>query len=205
MGVLLLALIAAATPARAESLTYEAYEFVSPSKRKLIDQGTLQYDPARDVITVRRGGPDTRVFWTRGIELPNGFLITAKVNLEPIEELRGFGLQLLHRRYPMGFSWEWYNREEGDEFDKLQGVGRVRIVSHKTAETEQLVRVEFLDDTELRFCTNLFQCQGGEKTHVLIVRGGSVLALGAPVGIESEPSSGEPTEPEIEPSEDATT
>jgi hypothetical protein len=78
-------------------------------------------------------------------------------------------------------------------------------VSHKTAETEQLVRVEFLDDTELRFCSNRFRCEPGESTHVLIVRGGSVLALGAPVGVESEPSPAEPTEPEIEPSEEAKT
>jgi hypothetical protein len=205
MGVLLLALVATATPTRAESLTYEAYELVSPSKRKLIDQGTVQYDPTRDVHTERRTARDGEVLWTRGLALPNGFWIAAHVDLRPVQQLYGFGLQLMHRRHPAGFSWEWYDWDDGDHFKKRQGVGRVRTVLHKTADTEQLVRVEFLDDTELRFCSNLLRCKPGEKTHVLIVRGGSVLALGAPVGVESESLPAEPTEPEIKPSEEAQT
>ena len=191
--VLALAWAAAPRPGLAESLTYEAYQLVSPSKRRLMDQGTVDYDPLRDVQTVRRTAQDGELFWTRGLPLPNGFWVSAQVQLSPIQQLYGFGLRLMHRRHPAGFSWEWYDWDDDDDFKKRQGVGRVRTVLHKTADTEQLVRVEFLDDTELRFCSNLMRCKPGENTHALIIRRGSVLALGAPVGVDSIPTPAPPT------------
>jgi hypothetical protein len=184
LRVVMLLLAAASTPALAESLTYEAYEVVSPKKRRLIDQGTVQYDPLRDVRSVREVA-DGMIFWTRSVDLPIGFLIAAHVTVDATEQHTGFGLRVLHRRYPLSSSWEWYTKDVGDEFNKLQGIGRVRTEWHNTAGMAQLVRVEFLDDTELRFCSNLFRCRSHGETHVLIIRRGSVLALGAPVPVES--------------------
>jgi len=63
------------------------------------------------------------------------------------EKLTGFGLVL--SKDDSGFSWEWFDRDGGDVFRKLLGGGKVRVTVVETAESQELVAVEFLDDIVL--------------------------------------------------------
>jgi hypothetical protein len=101
--------------------------------------------------------------------LDYGLSISSDVYRE--KELTGFGLVLV-RDDSSGFSWEWFDRDQGDVFRKLRGGGKVRVTVVNSEQFQELVAVEFLDDITLR-CTD---DQTG-TTHEVRVRKGSVFRV----------------------------
>jgi hypothetical protein len=170
-----------ASAARAAELSYSAYELGPGEDRKLIGEGAVDYAPARDIRTVRRSERSGETSWTRALPLPEGFLIATTVTRWKTGMPGGFGLTLEHSRFPLGFSWEWFDRKDGAEYDKRQGEGRIRITVHSLTDHQELAQVEFLTDVTLRFCRSLFECKDGKKTHLVVVKAGSLLDLGPAV------------------------
>jgi hypothetical protein len=83
--------------------------------------------------------------------------------------LTGFGL--LAKRSRSDFSWEWYNKEGGGRFRKLQGGTYVTVRAAEDPGREELVEVTFQDDTRLRFKAARVE----NDTHVVVIKAGSIL------------------------------
>jgi hypothetical protein len=96
------------------------------------------------------------------------------VHREPI--LNGFGLVIYRRGDGNGFSWEWFEREQGAVFRRLQGSGRVSAGIKKGDGYEELEVVEFLDDIVLRYLDDMSK-PPGTHTHEVVIRKGSVLKV----------------------------
>jgi hypothetical protein len=96
------------------------------------------------------------------------------VHREPI--LNGFGLVIYRRGDGNGFSWEWFDREHGAVFRRLQGSERVSVSIKKGAGYEELEVVEFLDDIVLRYLDDMSK-PPGTHTHEVVIRKGSVLKV----------------------------
>ena len=167
--------------AAAAELSYEAYELPASGERRLIESGTVRYDPERDIKTQRQRDRNGDTFWRRSLPLAGGLSITAHINLEKPVDLTGFGLKVEHQRYPLGFSWEWFNRREDGEYLKLQQGGRVRVLFQEAGPQNEISRIEFQTDITLRFCRSIFECPAGTNTHLVIVKAGSTLDLGSSV------------------------
>ena len=153
--------------AAAEIIEYEIYELSrGGAVPKLIAKGKREYS-LKDV-EVRPYQRNGRRIAEKLIELENGYRVGARIFYE--KELTGFGL--LAKRSNADFSWEWYNKESGNRFKKLQGQTYVTVKTAGMPAVEELVEVTFLEDTNLRFIAN---SQGMEDTHSIIVKAGSVF------------------------------
>jgi pimeloyl-ACP methyl ester carboxylesterase len=148
----------------AEAITYEIYE-ISNIGRRLIAQGTRQYSVAD--IKVHPYERNGRKIAEKFLELEQGYRVGARIFSET--ELTGFGL--LARRSDRDFSWEWYRKESGTRFRKLQGGTAVEVSVWGQPFTEELAAVRFLDDTSLGFIAG----QGRDDTHKIVIKAGSVL------------------------------
>jgi hypothetical protein len=91
-------------------------------------------------------------------------------------KLDGFGLVIYRKGDDNGFSWEWFDREKGEMFQKLQGQGRVLVHVTKGPGYEELQSVEFMDDIIFRYLDDMAK-PPGTHTHEVLVRKGSVLRL----------------------------
>ena len=127
--------IAAAPPA--EKLTYEAYSVGGESGRQLVVRGVRSYSPACDI----RVRPLAANAWDKSLLLEGGFAIAASVYREPT--LTGFGLTI-DQPGSGGFSWEWFDLQHDNIFQKLQGSGHLAVELAKGAGYEELRSVEFL-------------------------------------------------------------
>ncbi len=153
--------------AAAEVIEYEIYELSkSGEARQLIARGKREYS-LKD-IEVHPYQRDGRQIAEKLIELEQGYRVGARIFYE--KELTGFGL--LAKRTKADFSWEWYNKETGNRFKKLQGHTYVTVRTVGQPMVEELTEVKFLEDTNLRFIANR---QGMDDTHSIIVKAGSVL------------------------------
>jgi hypothetical protein len=172
-------LSAASLATHAESLTYELYELSGGGKRTLLVQGVRQYS-IRDVLVEERGSATDR-FWSKEIPVANGF--SAGVSIFPEPDLTGFGLWLKDRQSFWGkvslggFSWDWFDREAGNVYRKLQGSGRVRVTLGPSPRTQEIVSVEVLEDITLRAKVKpwFLSFFSDADTHNLVVKKGSVL------------------------------
>ena len=73
--------------------------------------------------------------------------------------------------------WEWFERESGDIFRKLQGSGRVKVRFASVGDMQQIAEIHFLDDVTMRLDRFwLIPFTGRASDHV-VVRKGSVLWL----------------------------
>lgn len=153
--------------ATAEAIEYEIYELSKGGEaRKLIAKGKREYSLKDvEVHPYQRNG---RKIAEKLIELEQGYRVGARIFYE--KELTGFGL--LAKRSNADFSWEWYNKETGNRFKKLQGQTYVTVRTAGQPMVEELAEVRFLEDTNLRFIANR---QGMDDTHSIIVKAGSVL------------------------------
>lgn len=94
----------------------------------MVAKGVRTYSPTKDIVVQEQEpGRDGSVSWSKSIPLNDTFAISASVHRD--QRLDGFGLVVDRRGDPNGFSGEWFNREEGAVFRKLQGPGRVSIVT----------------------------------------------------------------------------
>jgi hypothetical protein len=168
----------AAAIASAESIGYELYE-ISGGARSLVAQGVREYNVG-DVV-VRKHGAFGVSFTEKEIPVANGF--SAGISIFPEKDVVGFGLWLKNRDSLMGrlsnggFSWDWFNRDDGDQYQKLQGAGRVRVTFSKTSATPEVASVEVLEDMTLRARIRpwFLSFFSNEETHRLVVKKGSVL------------------------------
>ena len=108
-----------------ETVTWEAVAL--SQQRGLLDKGTKSYLPSRDIIVRKEGqGRGGRPAWSKSLPLSDTFAVGASVYQE--SKLDGFGLFVSRRGDQRGFSWEWFERESGSTFRKLQGQGRVSVL-----------------------------------------------------------------------------
>ena len=157
-------LVLISTAASAEAITYEIYE-VSKIGSRLIAKGKREYSVSD--VRVRPYERDGRKVAEKLIELEQGYRIGARIFFE--KELTGFGLLARHSDHD--FSWEWYSKESGSRFRKLQGGTAVEVSVSGRPLIEELVEVKFLDDTSLGFIAG----RGMDDTHKIVVKAGSVL------------------------------
>jgi hypothetical protein len=151
----------AANPGQRQTLSYEAFAVGANGARKRLGESTREYRPGADVLVEH-----TREnVWDKSLQLDYGLKIA--VDVYPNEQLTGFGLVLA--KDDSGFSWEWFNREQGSIFRKLLGGGRVKAEIEGPGE---LVSIEFLDDISLK-CEE----QASGISHEVRVKKGSVLRL----------------------------
>ncbi len=167
MGPVLLALALSAVGSAQdlESVRYAAFR-LEGTGRTLIAEGTRTYSPAADIQTSEHGR--------------NSFLRLAL--FDPFElEVRfekgfvdGFGLAILSRRNRDSFSFNWFERDQGDVFVKTRPKrsGRLRVLFKSGVPAA----IEFLDDITLRFTDDL-QSHRDDHTHEFVIARGSVLRV----------------------------
>ena len=169
-----LTIAAWAQSAVAETVAWEAFALVGPG-RQLLGKGVKSYVPGKDIV-VEEQAPrrDGAAAWSKSLLLNDTFALGASVHREPL--LNGFGLVIYRRGDANGFSWEWFEREQGAVFRRLQGTGRVSVSIKKGAGYEELEVVEFLDDIALRYLDDMSK-PPGTHTHEVVIGKGSVLKV----------------------------
>ena len=157
-------LLLVSSAAAAEVIVYEIYE-ISKIGSRLIAKGKREYSVSDvKVHPYERGGQKIA---EKLIELEQGYRVGARIFFE--KELTGFGLLAKHSDHD--FSWEWYNKESGSRFRKLQGGTAVEVTVSGRPFMEELAEVRFLDDTNLGFIAG----RGRDDTHRIVVKAGSVF------------------------------
>ena len=159
--------------ASAETITWEAFA-VNAAGRHEMAKGIKTYSPATDVVVQEKTGGKGGPSWSKSVLLNDTFALSASVYRE--RRLDGFGLVVYRRGDRDGFSWEWFDRAQGNVFEKLQGPGRVAVTVKKGPDYEELQSVEFLDDIVLRYLDDMRQ-PPGTHTHELLIKKGSVLTV----------------------------
>src|SRR4051794_32318179 len=146
---------------RPVDLHYEIYE-LRDNSRNLLANGVLNGDELNVKSTEHSEFGQT--FSDRSVALPAGFQIG--VAIFPEKQLSGFGLWI--KQNDRGFSWNWFTREKGRTYRKLQGDGHVKATIAVTNDAEQLTGVEFLDDIPLTGALGPLGALGGD-THAIVV------------------------------------
>lgn len=171
-GLLLMA--AAASAVAAETVTWEAVALSGPG-RQVIARGVKTYSPKKDIVVQDQpAGRDGAAWWLKSLLLNDTFAVSASVHRE--RRLDGFGLAIYRRGDANGFSWDWFDRDEGATFRKLQGPGSVSVTIRKGPDYEELESVAFLDDVTLRYLDDMSK-PPGTHTHEVVIRKGSVLRV----------------------------
>ena len=164
-----------ATTALAETLRYEAYALPANAERKLLQKGTVDYSPAKDVQVIDAATPGRPYHWAKRLLLFGPYELEADVYRE--SSLDGFGLVINDPDHPDGFSWNWFDRESRDVFVKRKGSGHLRVSVRHVNDLVELEAVEFLDDIILRYKDNITRQEPGEHTHEFVIFKGSVFRL----------------------------
>lgn len=141
------------------------------SEPELVQKGVRKYE--RSEVRVMPGptkGGHGKVYTLPVVE---DFSIHAHIYREP--RIDGFGLTL--ERGLGGFSWEWFSREEGNVFRKLQEGGRVSVRMRQFPEGMELAEIRVLEDITLRMDRYAFIPFTGRDSDRLTLRKGSVLWL----------------------------
>lgn len=169
---LYLVVLLIAPSAYAETFRYKLYELSDSGNRILLAADAVEYT-LRDIrVSAHRKQSNRETYWQKSLRLQKNFMVSAMITRE--QQLKGFGLQVTNSREPLGFSWEWFNRAEAEEFEKLQGGTRVRVGIRQIGDKVELAVIEFLEDTVLRFQKNIL-LDNHRKTHEVHVEKGSVL------------------------------
>jgi hypothetical protein len=99
-----------------------------------------------------------------------------RASIVPEKQIDGFGLQLT--RQGDGFSWEWFQRESGDVFRKIQGGGQVQVRFRTVGDVQELAEVYFIDNVTMRIDRYWLVPFHHSDTDELVIKRGSVLWLG---------------------------
>jgi hypothetical protein len=177
--LLALAFTFLATAVHSESITYELYELSDGGARTLVAGGTRQYT-SRDVLVQEHRVGEIH-WWTKEVVVANGFSAGASIYRE--RDLSGFGLWLKDRQSIVGrlsgggFSWDWFDRESGNVYRKLQGEGRVRVSFVAPAQVQEIASIEVIEDITLRLKDRpwFLYFVSDSDTHNLVIKKGSVL------------------------------
>ena len=164
--------VASANPAREERIAYEIYSRPLLARDwRFVSSGTRVYRHGElSAVTLPNTDPP---YIVKSLPLAEGFDIQASVVPEP--RVEGFGLTL--QLDGGGFSWDWFDRESGDVFRKLQGSGRVRVRFASRGGNEEIAAVEFLEDVTLRLKRYWFLPFHDDDTDRVVVKKGSVFWL----------------------------
>lgn len=158
--------------AHAERISYEIYSVpLFFGEREVITKGILDY--TLDDLQTDKGLVGNNENWTVTLPLGHGFSIGTTVYSEPV--LEGFGLWM--RKNGGGFSWEWFYRENGNVYKKLQGPGRVKVRLTRKNDNVQLVAIEFLETLTLRLDTMNYIPLWFKDTHNMVIKKGSTFVL----------------------------
>ena len=161
----------------AETLFFELFEVTDGKRGELLASGTRQYS-VRDVRVEARSSSEGP--W-KSAEIPVARGFSAGASIYPERDLVGFGLWLrggeswLSRLSGGGLSWDWFERESGSTFRKLQGGGRVRVMAASAPNQLEMGAVEVLEDIVLRVNVRPWFFFMRSETHHLVLKKGSVL------------------------------
>lgn len=153
------------SPLFSGEIKYEILDCRTPMAPKVIASGTKQQTPK-----------DARVMKvplisqvTTFIPLDKGFAI--KISDPREKRLTGMGVSGWAEN---AFSWEWFDRDKGDTFLKLQEGGSIKVITKMIDTTEVIVSIEFLSDISIR----LSESGGSGETLVRInIKKGSLISL----------------------------
>ena len=158
-----------------QSLSFSIYSLPAFfGERELIAEGTRVYSAAD--LQISPGPPPVIENWGKTLQISHGFSIGADVYRR--SKITGFGLVM--RKEGQGFSWEWFDLEDGNVFVKRQGEGRVKVRTRSIDGEEELASIEFLDDVTLRLqMDEWWQVIPfiDKETHNLVVKKGSTFWL----------------------------
>ncbi len=148
-----------------ESLRYAAFR-LEGAARTLIAEGTCIYSPATDIQATENGRNSSR-----RLVLFDPFELEVRFEKGFVD---GFGLAILSRKHRDSFSFNWFERDQGDVFVKTRQKksGRLRVAFRSGVPAT----IEFLDDITLRFTDNL-QSHHDDHTHEFVIASGSVLRV----------------------------
>jgi hypothetical protein len=164
-------LVAVAT-ARAETFTYAVYE-VAADSRVLLFEDSKQYS-AGEVESDERVMIDEGVFWSKSLELKEGFRVGVHVVHQFNDD--AFGIFVKRDSNPEGFSWEWFSHREGNTFERFSQAGRIRVRFEPIeGRLVEIASIEFLDDVTLGFERE--PTKPPAATHLIVVKKGSILRL----------------------------
>jgi hypothetical protein len=152
-------------PGPPQSISYEAFVTDKNGVRRSLGAAVREYKPGTDVLAEETGHKAI----SKTLSLGHGLSVSTDVYREPA--LTGFGLVLVNDSTPC-FSWEWFDKDSGDVFSKLQGGGKVKVGIVDGPGIQELAAVEFLDDVVLD-C----QDQSNGTVYEARVKKGSVLRL----------------------------
>jgi hypothetical protein len=174
---MLLALLLHLSVASAEALYFELYEVSDGQRGALLASGVREYS-WRDVRVEERTSSEGP--W-KSKQIPVALGFNAGVSIFPEREISGFGLwlrgedSLLAKVSGGGFSWDWFDRESGDVYRKLQGGGRVKITRASAPNQLEIGTIEVLEDVVLRVKLRPWFLWSDSDTHHLLLKKGSVL------------------------------
>jgi hypothetical protein len=176
-AVILAVLLLQWSAAFAESLTFELFEVSNGKRGTLLASGVRNYS-VQDV-RVEEHGASQGSWKSKAIPVARGFNAGVSIFLE--RDLTGFGLWLkggdswMSQVSGGGFSWDWFERESGNVYRKLQGGGRVRVTLASPPNQLEIGTVEVLEDIELRVNVRPWFFFTSTDTHHLLLKKGSIL------------------------------
>jgi hypothetical protein len=171
---------ALADAAFAETIMWQAAAIGGRHDRRVLLSGVTTYAPGRDIVVqehLRRR--DGAVSWSKSLLLSTTLAVAANVRRE--RSVDGFGLAVRRRGDYNGFSWNWFERVGGSEFQRTRGLGRVSVTVSRGSDYEELESVEFLDDVTLHYLDDTRRPPGA-RSHEVVIRKGSVLRFAALAG-----------------------
>jgi hypothetical protein len=159
--------------AAAETITWQSAVLAGRDGRRVLLNGVKTYAPERDIVIqehLRRR--DGAVMWSKSLLLSPTFAVAASVRRE--RSVDGFGLAVRRRGDQNGYSWNWFKRVGGTEFERPRVPGRVSVTLRRESDDEELASVEFLDDVALVYVDDMRKAPG-KHSHEVVIRKGSVL------------------------------
>jgi len=175
--MLFAALVLVPFGALAETITFELYELSKTGTRSLVAKGEKDYSLKDVIVDEHWFGREKH--WSKEILVSNGFSAGGSIYRE--KDLIGFGLWLKKSTGFValvsggGFSWDWFNREDGTVYRKLQGPGRVKVTLVPSSEFQEIASIEFLEDVTLRLNADPWFFFTDRDTHNLVIAKGSIL------------------------------
>lgn len=129
---LIIVVLIAALAVQGGTVTYEVVDYPAESGSRTVAAGTVAQK-------------DFKVLASRykGVALTDDLMI--QVGCPPPGAVAGFAVIV-----GPGFSWEWFDRVQGDVFRKRQESGSLRVRTTTDEASPQLLEVEFLSDVSLR-------------------------------------------------------
>lgn len=161
-------LLLASCSAYAGAIAYEIVDYTSDAQGRSVAKGIRNQTP-QDITIVKQEGRG-RVLWSKSVHLDKGFSIGFSDGRDKV--LTGFGMWV--QTEPNRFSWDWFNRSQGQVFEKLRERGSIRVRTSGEPAFQEIAEIEFLTDVSLRA---IEPGSGGKVTHRVNIKKGSVLSV----------------------------